>query len=375
MMRQGVVKAVEPRVAGMRLAFCCGFVPLLCCCLLLGACLESRLPEGVVAMVNGEPIRLRTLQTLLDGRSAALGILQRPSLEHMKRRYGEALGALIIHALVRQELERLHIPVGDAAMEQAVALVRDDYGPGGLSKVLTDESLDETAWQTLMRDHLAMLTFEKRVLLPGIRVRLDEVRAYYQERQADFRLPESLDVCFVSSENREALEAFCESLPAGGKTPPETVLAQCLEVGADEVPPPWNREMLALRPGHCLAARRRDDVWESVGLVERLKARSLELSEAYPLIEHILREQKKSAAFEQWLENSLSRAAVRVSPLLRDELLTPPSARRGEQDGANGRSDMLDASTGIEESFDAGAADVEADSGKPADDAGDGGRR
>lgn len=373
MMRRIVGKAARPRVAKICFAPRCGLVPLLCCCLLLAACLESRLPEGVVATVNSEPIHLRTVQALLDSRSAALGTLQRPSLENMKRQYGEALGTLIIHALVRQELERRQIPVAGATMEQAVALVRGDYGSGGLSKFLTDESLDEADWQALMRDHLAMLTFEKRVLLPGIRVRLDEVRAYYQEHQADFRLPETLDVCFVSGENREALDAFCASFPAGRKTPSETLLAQCLEVRADEVPPPWTKEVSALKPGTCLPARRRNGVWESVGLVERLKAHSLEMADAYPLIEHILQEQKKRTAFEQWLEGSLSRATVKVSPLLRDEVLTPPSARQDRQEedeDEDGRSDMVDASAGAEERFDAGAAGVDAGSVKPADDAG-----
>ena len=126
MMRRIVGNAARSRVAKICFAPRCGLVPLLCCCLLLAACLESRLPEGVVATVNSEPIHLRTVQALLDSRSAALGTLQRPSLENMKRQYGEALGTLIIHALVRQELERRQIPVAGATMEQAVALVRGD---------------------------------------------------------------------------------------------------------------------------------------------------------------------------------------------------------------------------------------------------------
>ena len=56
-----------------------------CCCLLLAACLEARLPDGVVATVNGEPITLRRLQTLLDSRSPSLGAMRTPSLENMRR--------------------------------------------------------------------------------------------------------------------------------------------------------------------------------------------------------------------------------------------------------------------------------------------------
>ena len=85
-------------------------VALLCCCLLLTACFEARLPDGVVATVNGEPITLRRLQALLDSRSPSLGTMRsNPSLEKMKHAYGEALGTLIIYALVRQDLHRLHM--------------------------------------------------------------------------------------------------------------------------------------------------------------------------------------------------------------------------------------------------------------------------
>lgn len=363
------------------------FIPLLFCCLLLAACLESRLPEGVVATVNGEPVHLRSVQSLLDSRSAALGTLQNSSLENMKRQYGEALGTLIIHALVRQELEHRQIPVGDAALELAVAQVRGDYEPGGLSKFLADESLDEADWQALMRDHLAMLTFEKRVLLPGIRVGLDEVRAYYREHQADFQLPETLDLCLVSGEERAALDAFCAAFPAGRKTPRSDLLVQCLEVRGDEVPPPWNKDTAALKPGACAPARRQNGSWQTVALVERQKAHSLDMADAYPLMEHILLERKKNAAFEQWLEGSLSRAVIKVSPLLKEELLTPASGRQAqpdENDDEEARTDAVDASPGPD-AVSGGQAGREEKSGRKSgrdiarnprqDDAADTGRR
>ncbi len=93
-----------------------------------------------------------------------------------------------------------------------------------------------------------------------------------------------------------------------------------------------------------------------MGLVERQKPHSLEMADAYPLIEHILQEQKKSAAFEHWLQDSLSRATVRVSPLLRDELLKPPSARQAEERSADGPSPMGEISAGAEDDLDAEAA-------------------
>ena len=148
-----------------------------CCCLLLAACFEARLPDGVVATVNGEPITLRRLQTLLDSRSPSLGAMRTPSLENMRREYGEALGTLIIYALVRQDLQRLQMAVSPAALEAAVAEVKNDYGGGdGLDKFLAEESLDPAEWRALLLDHLSMLAFEKKVLASGIRISLPELR-------------------------------------------------------------------------------------------------------------------------------------------------------------------------------------------------------
>lgn len=312
-------------------------VPLLFCCFLLEACLESRLPEGVVATVNGEPIRLRSVQALLDSRSAALGTLQSPSLESMKGQYGEALGTLIIHALARQELQRLQIPVGDAALEQSVAVVREDYGSDGLARFLADESLDPNDWQALMRDHLTMIAFEKRVLLPGVRVGLPEVRAYYQEHLEDFHLPETLEVCFAAADRREALDSFCSAFPAGRSATRAGLLVQCLDIAAEELPQSWRKEAASLKAGACSAARRENEAWQAIGLVQRHKARTLGIVDAYPLIEGILRDRKKLAAFERWLKHTLARSTIQVTPFLKDALLLPFSKRGqgGQQDGRN----------------------------------------
>ena len=180
-------------------------------CLALSGCLERRLPEGVMASVNGEPIHLAAVQALMDSRSTSLGIPLRPSLEDMKNRYGGALGTLIVHTLVRQDLARRGLSVTDAALEHAVEQVRADFGPGGLEKFLTDSSLREADWKALMRDYLAMDVFRKRVLLPAIQVSLEEARAYYQEHKAEFLLPGSLDVCLATAPDREALTAYCGS--------------------------------------------------------------------------------------------------------------------------------------------------------------------
>ena len=307
-----------------------------CCCLLLAACLEARLPDGVVATVNGEPITLRRLQTLLDSRSPSLGAMRTPSLENMRREYGEGLGTLIIYALVRQDLQRLQMTVSPATMEAAVAEVKNDYGGGdGLDKFLAEESLDPAEWRALLFEHLSMLTFEKRVLAPGIRIPLPELRDYYQTHEDDFRMPETLRVCLVSAESRKDVEGFCAVFPGGMDEARKKVQLQCLNVRSGDLPQSWQKAAAALKPGQCAPPRQEDGLWRGLALLEVHPPAQMNLAETYPIVESILREQKMSEAFESWLEKTLATSTIKVAKDIAPELLTAP-AGRGAGQGGNG---------------------------------------
>lgn len=305
-----------------------------CCCLLLSACFEARLPDGVVATVNGEPITLRRLQTLLDSRSPSLGAMRTPSLENMRREYGEGLGTLIIYALVRQDLQRLQMPVSPAALEAAVTEVKNDYGGGdGLDKFLAEESLDPVEWRALLLDHLSMLAFEKKVLASGIRISLPELRDYYQTHEDDFQMPETLRVCLISAESRKDVEGFCAVFPGGISEARKKVQLQCLNVRAGDLPQSWQKAAAALKPGQCAPPRQEDGLWRGLALVETRQPTQMNLAETYPLVENILREQKMSEAFEGWLEKALAASKIKVATDIAPDLLAVRPDRAARQGG------------------------------------------
>ncbi len=308
-------------------------VALACCfCLLLAACFETRLPDGVVATVNGEPISLRRLQTLLDSRSPSLGAMRTPTLENMRREYGEVLGTLIIYALVRQDLQRLQMSVSPAMLETALAEVRNDYGGAdGLEKYLAEESIDPAEWRALLLDHLSMLSFEKRVLAAGIRVSLPELRDYYQTHEDDFQMPETLRVCLISGESRKDVEGFCAVFPGGMNEARSKVQLQCQNVRPADLPQTWRKAAAGLKPGQCAPVRQEEGLWRSLGLIENRPPAHISLAEAYPLVEGILREQKMSEAFERWLEKALADSVIMVGKELAPDLLAPPASHAGGQ--------------------------------------------
>ena len=305
-----------------------------CCCLLLAACFEARMPDGVVATVNGEPITLRRLQTLLDSRSPSLGAMRTPSLENMRREYGEGLGTLIIYALVRQDLQRLQMAVSPATLEAAVTEVKNDYGGGdGLDKFLAEESLDPAEWRALLLDHISMLTFEKRVLASGIRISLPELRDYYQTHEDDFQMPETMRVCLISAESRKDVEGFCAVFPGGMGEARKKVQLQCLNVRSSDLPQSWQKAAAGLKPGQCTPPRQEDGLWRGLALVENRPPTQMNLAETYPIVENILREQKMAEAFEDWLGKSLSAATIKVATDIAPDLLTVPKARVVGQGG------------------------------------------
>ena len=305
-----------------------------CCCLLLAACFEARLPDGVVATVNGEPITLRRLQTLLDSRSPSLGAMRTPSLENMRREYGEALGTLIIYALVRQDLQRLQMAVSPAALEAAVAEVKNDYGGGdGLDKFLAEESLDPAEWRALLLDHLSMLAFEKKVLASGIRISLPELRDYYQTHEDDFQMPETQRVCLISAESRKDVEGFCAVFPGGLGEARKKVQVQCLNVRTGDLPQSWQKAAAALKPGQCAPPRQEDGLWRGLALIENRSPTQMNLAETYPIVESVLREQKMAEAFEAWLEKSLGASTIKVAADIKADLLAVPTGRVTGQGG------------------------------------------
>ncbi|MDR3357302.1 MAG: SurA N-terminal domain-containing protein [Desulfovibrio sp.] len=290
-------------------------------------CLQTRLPEGVVATVNGEPIHLRTIQALLDGRTSAGGAWETPSLQIMKSRYGDALGTLIVNALVRQELDRRNLAVSNEDMKKNLAEVRADYGQEEFSRVFANESLNETEWQNLLRDHLAMRKFENSILLPGIKISLSAVRAYYLEHAAEFRLPETLNVCFATAERKEDLDAHRDAFSNIAGPSPHAVSEQCQNILPQDIPPEWQKTLGALAGQTCAAPVARGPIWETICLNQRLAADTVVgMAEAYALIERQLLEKQKAAAFRHWLEATLAFADIRVSPHIRDDLLSPQCA-------------------------------------------------
>lgn len=291
---------------------------LLCGVALLAACGEAPLPRGVVALVDGHPIHLRTLQTLQDTRTAGLGAFEKPSLSTLRQQYGSALATLIAQALVLQEMDRLGMPVGEAAVSEAEMRIRQDYPDDEFEKHLRESSIDLDAWRELMRHRIGMVLFAAQVLEPRISIPLEEVEAYYTRRKDDFVVPRLLTVYQVAGEDREKLE---KARGAGIPDDSPEMRVFRLSLRREQLPDAWKKAVLALKEGEATpVVKAAAGGFEYVVLTEDMPERHLSVVEAYPYIEQLLMQEKLEEAFDVWLEERLKSARVLVSTHLAEEL-------------------------------------------------------
>lgn len=282
---------------------------------LLSACRSDTLPAGIVATVNGEPISLHAVQTLLDSRMPAMGLVAMPSIEDARRNYGKALAILVANTLVRQELTRRGMAIDEGEVEKLAARTRADFGEEEMEKFLAEASLPEEDWLALLRDHLAMETFRSQVIQPGTRVELGEIRDYYQHHAPDFNLPESVHACFVAGADRDAINDWCAALATAPRR--EEPFAHCADVALSDIPQNWRQEVAALKPLTCAKSRIEDGEWRTMALISRERPRRVPLPEAYAMVERILLEQKCGEAFDRWLERAVANSRIMVSPEMR----------------------------------------------------------
>lgn len=312
----------------IRMTRLCCAVALAALLFSLAACFEKALPPGVVARVNGENIHLRSLQALLDSQSGAMGLAGRASEEEMRKDYVYALGLLIARTLARQELAARHITIDKNEYSSFVEDLKKDFSPDNLEEFMASASIPVESWDKQLKDYFAMEIFKDRVLKPGIKIGLEEIKHYYNTHQDKFRLPASVNLCLLTSPTREALADWC-ARPNDNST--ADVTSQCMDVPETDLPEgvgdPKN-----LDAGKCSAPKEENGEWRAWLHVKRLPARVVSPIEAYALIEGILLAEKQNEAFEKWLEEKISASSIQVAPALNESL-----AKIGEKSGLDGR--------------------------------------
>lgn len=328
-----------------------------CAVLLLAACSSEGDDLGIVARVNGEPIYLSQLEFQhdllhMDGAGAFV-----PTVEALRDEYGKILGDLIVLEMVHQELRSRGLEVTEEELAEQERKVRSDYPDDTFEQVLVEEYIDLAAWRERLRYHRSLEKFHELVLRPQVKIDYREADAYYREHIKDFQLPETLRVLVVraadKSSLRKALKIWRDSTDPEAMQEVGNVAVHEITVRQRQLSSPWLEALQELPDGEASQIIEEKFGYEALVLLERLPAKLLDPTQAYPLVEQALTRRKVAQAFEKWLSGAWKRYHIEVSRHLLPVEESEETAVAGsgqEEAGA-----ALDAATGDSEHSDADA--------------------
>lgn len=310
---------------------------------LMASCSADRNEPGVIAKVNGQPIYLNQLEYKYDIMYLDSMDDLNPTVSHLRKDYGNILGDLIIQELIIQDLAGRGLEVTDEELNKAEESVRKDYPEGAFEEILVEEYIDISFWRKELKARLSIEKFFQQVLRPAIKIDYTEAEAYYKSHLTDFYLPTRLKFILVSGPSRD-LVLKATQLHGKGEGMAEItsklkeVEVRQLRMREDRLPATWLNALSSLEQGEASSMFTEDSRFYRIVLVERSPAKVLDPTQAYPLVEQILLDQKMRNAFDAWLSRKLQTVEISVST----HLLQRMEDEQGEQDGALAEEGIMD---------------------------------
>ena len=298
---------------------------LLLLLVVVAGCTQHPEEKGIVAKVNGEPIYLKEMEARYDLNNLGWvsGVI--PSVETMRSEYGSVLSELIVYKFVGQALAEEGLSVDAAAVQAAEDEIRSDYPDDLFERSLTEEYIDIEVWRLFLKRHLELKLFLNDVLRPRISIPYQEAEAYYKEHLSEFYLPERVHFLLVTGANRDELRRVSSALESAEdwSTVPASfpsVTVRELKLRRDRLPAPWAPRLQALKAKRSSNITVTTQGFEQLVMLSIIPEKVLGPSQAYPLIERILIEQKLNDAFSSWLKQEVAAATIEVTPLLSEKL-------------------------------------------------------
>jgi len=316
----------------LRVAAVCGLMAAS----LLSGCLGDRPEEsGVVAVVNGSPIRLAELEARHDVGRLGMPAFENPAVEELRTEYGAILADCIVSRLMAQELARLKLSPAPQELAEAEAAVRADYPGDAFERMLLEERIDLTRWRVMLADRLAQERFIREVLRPNVRVGVSEAATYYKDHIDAFAKPASVRVLVVSGRDAEAVKAaLAVARKSGpGQADAPGVVQTVLPLAG--LPAAWRDALKGLKPGEATPPMPLGREQVGLILVERIPPAVLDPAKAYARVEAMLAGEKLTKAFDAWLAETLAGASISVNRQLLADGKSPdagqssPSAQAG----------------------------------------------
>jgi peptidyl-prolyl cis-trans isomerase C len=229
---------------------------------------------------------------------------------------------VIDRELVLAEADRLDVQVSPADVELALVEVERDYGAGEFSRLLQEQGLTRDDWRRQLSEGLRTEKVVELAAYAQVRITESDIAGYYQDHLQEFDRPEQVrarQIVVATAEEGEQLlgqlrrgEPFAEVARKNSLSPDAEEGGDLGYFSPGEMPPEFDAVVFKL-PRARLSELVKSPYGYHLFLVEdRRPAQQLKLEEAAPEIRELLQRQAEEQAYEQWLRNLRSRAAIDV---------------------------------------------------------------
>ena len=316
---KGVTQPVRDDVMYSRILYFSGIICVFF--LLLSGCGSNDPQPGVVARVNEEPIYLSQLESEHDLVYMDWSSANDFDVTSLKTEYGEVLGNLILQALICQTLTREGLAVTDAEVVEAESVIRSDYPDReAFEQTLIDSYVDIEEWRKCLRARLSTKKFLHEYLRPTVTITYETAREYYRKHIADFIVPERFFFAVIGAKDRETLLAGVAVYRKQGDGPAEhspDVEIHDMDVPLNALSPVWRSILSGLKPGQASAVQTGKNGVTVLYLKKRIPETILSPSQAYPLVENVLTENKLKSVFAGWIRDASAAARIEITPFLK----------------------------------------------------------
>ena len=288
---------------------------------------QSIVLNRIAAVVNGEIITLHELRQHSASEFVRSGI--NPADPSSRRQVdmimSRVLSVMIDDILLRQEAERLQVKVSDSDIDNEVRKLvqrnqtsQKEFEARVIAQGGTMEMIRERVRHSILSNRIIGIMIARKIVITE-----DEVKAYYESHQDEFKAERSVDVSlivFAPSANPEdvALKvkngslSFEEAARKFSEGPSPENGGRLGMITWEDLAGPFKAQITQLKDGEIselFQANTRDCL---IKLNASTSGRNMTLEEATPEIERVLREPRMQERFTEYTDQLRSRAVIDI---------------------------------------------------------------
>jgi peptidyl-prolyl cis-trans isomerase C len=269
------------------------------------------LPEGAVAVVNGQAITQQEFAERLHAALKQLGLSSSPdeyTLNHLRE---ETLTELIEKTLIAQQAKVQKITVTDEEFQRVVKSVQDEYGGEDIQAILQEQGESYAEWEKAQRESLLLDKLIDLSMDSMVTVSDEEVQQYYERNKEKYDHPAQIRASQILTYEKGIAEKALQEIQNGvdfsevAKKYSESSDAQN---GGDlgffakgVMPPEFDEVIFSLKMGEVSKVVKTPYGYQIFKLTGQREAHTVSFEDAKDQITTMLKKQKRMFAFDFWI--------------------------------------------------------------------------